>query len=58
MSNSDDEKLVLKLADEAFAAFNRHDAKACATFYANDADLIILAGRKYSGLKEIRTGNG
>jgi uncharacterized protein (TIGR02246 family) len=49
----DDEAAIRKLSNDFFAAWTRHDVKAMAATFAEDADLINPFGRVAKGRAEI-----
>ncbi len=49
----DDEAAIRKLSSDFFAAWTRHDVKAMAAVFADDADIINPSGRVAKGRAEI-----
>ena len=47
--SGDDEKAIKEVIAATTEAFNKHDAKAFATFYASDAELVTVRGERMKG---------
>lgn len=52
----EDENAIKKVIAGTTEAFNKHDAKAFATFYASDAELVTVRGERMRGATEIEKG--
>ena len=51
-----DEEEIKKLIAGTMEAFNRHDGKAFARFYTQDAELVTVRGERMKGAAEIEKG--
>lgn len=52
----EDEEAIKKVIAGTTDAFNRHDAKAFASFYTPDAELVTVRGERMRGAAEIEKG--
>jgi len=52
----EDEEAIKKVIAGTTEAFNKHDAKAFAAFYASDAELVTVRGERMKGAAEIEKG--
>jgi uncharacterized protein (TIGR02246 family) len=52
----EDEEAIKRVIAGSTEAFNKHDAKAFAAFYAPDAELVTVRGERMKGAAEIERG--
>lgn len=52
-SQAMDEQAIRKVTDDFREAWNRHDIKAFAQLYTEDADCVVITGRHLKGRDEI-----
>jgi len=52
----EDDEAIRKVIAGTTEAFNKHDAKAFAAFYAPDAELVTVRGERMKGATEIEKG--
>lgn len=55
-TSREDEEAIKKLIAGTTEAFNRHDPKAFARFYTQDAELVTVRGEHMKGAAEIEKG--
>ena len=55
-TSGEDEDAIRKSIAETTEAFNKHDAKAFARFYTEDAKLVTVRGERFEGSAEIEKG--
>jgi uncharacterized protein (TIGR02246 family) len=55
-TSREDEEAIRKVIAGTTEAFNKHDARAFAAFYAPDAELVTVRGERMKGVAEIEKG--